>query len=76
MYNSTWVRTGRYYGYPECYIQAFCNASPKPNPDRKFKGTGFVPCDTCNSTKSEKELVEEVSARRKCLKPFPLDFYS
>lgn len=70
------IKRGKEYGYPDCCILEFVenmikmfsgipNVKPK---DFKLKGTGFVPCTSCNNLKSEDMLVAEINAKRNTLK--------
>ena len=70
------IKLGKEYGYPDCCILEFVentiklfsdipNVKPK---DFKLKGTGFVPCTSCNNLKSEDMLVDEINSKRNTLK--------
>lgn len=67
----TWHRHGRYFGYPDCCINAFAMFDHIGKPKRKLWGTGFVPCYTCDQTKTEDQLKEEIERNRLCPIPFP-----
>ena len=70
------IKRGKEFGYPDCCILEFVEGMvkmfsdvPKVLPkDFKLKGTGFVPCASCNNTKSEDELVDEINSKRNTLK--------
>lgn len=70
------IKRGKEFGYPDCCILEFIEGMikthsgiPKVLPkDFKLKGTGFVPCTSCNKTKSEDELVNEINLKRNTLK--------
>lgn len=70
------IKRGKEFGYPDCCILEFVEGMvkmfsdvPKVLPkDFKLKGTGFVPCASCNNTKSEDELVDEINQKRNTLK--------
>lgn len=67
----SWLIRGRYYGYPDCCIQAFLELEHLSDPEpRKLDGTGYVPCKDCNA-KSEEDLKHMIQSKRKALMPFP-----
>lgn len=68
--DESWKIRGRYYGYPECCIESFINLEHLGSPDRKLKGTGYVPCAKCDS-KTEVELIDIINSNRKAPRPFP-----
>lgn len=39
----------------------------------KLQGTGFVPCQYCDRTKTAEELVDEINSRRACPEAFSPD---
>lgn len=67
----TFHRHGRYLGYPDCCINAFCTLAHIGSPKRKFHGTGFTPCLTCHETKTEAQILEEIDRNRLSPIPFP-----
>lgn len=75
--NSNWVANlfmqGMEFGYPPCCIGEFIVRSITnthgERPPRKFNGTGFVPCKSCNK-RSRESLIEEINARRSFEYPF------
>ena len=72
----TFEEIGRYYGYPDCCIQAFAKFEHMfviTTQIRQLFGTGFVPCMACCSSKTEDELVAEINERRQ--HPTPLKPY-
>lgn len=73
-----WRALGKAFGYPECCVADFVAFISDPmqsfRKPRLLDGTGFVPCQVCNTTKSEEELIAEINAKRRPdLKPFPED---
>lgn len=70
----SWTVLGVMLGYPDCCIADFLNritGNSVKITKRKLYGTGFVPCEHCNRTKSEKELINEINANRKIKQRFP-----
>lgn len=65
---------GILYGFPICCIQAHVHfiAGPGYRP-RLLDGTGFVPCVECNRTKTEEQLIAEITANRLVPYAFPED---
>ena len=70
----TWAdrtrRLGEGLGYPKCCIDEFIVADYTNRPTRKFTGTGYVPCESCNE-KTHEELEATINANRKCPQRFP-----
>lgn len=68
-----WVKMGKAFGYPSCCIAAFSMMDHiKDAHPRKLNGTGFIPCASCNTTKSTEELIKEINAKRSpAYPPFP-----
>lgn len=69
---SQWVWYGRWFGYPSCCIDAFRDVRRR-SVDSVFDGSGFVPCKKCDETKTQHQLLEEISNRRIAEEPFMLD---
>ena len=75
-----WRALGRYYGFPECCVEAFI-ALPDVMPARvnsinePWNKTGFVPCPACAPVAQdfEKFVREYIQPRRICSAPFPDD---
>lgn len=65
-----WIDWGIYFGYPPCCIEEFCNMGHLDAPKRKFNGTGFVPCKSCNEL-DEEELITDINLNRECDAEFP-----
>jgi hypothetical protein len=68
------ISTGEYFGYPSCCIKEFikdCNnkITYKDRGKRKCHGTGYIPCEKCN-TKSIKDIINTINKNRKHDKPF------
>lgn len=68
---------GLWLGYPTCCCHAF--GPDKTNGltyalkgiDVVTDGTGFIPCEVCNATKTREQLIDEINANRICPVPFP-----
>lgn len=60
---------GEFYGYSKCCIDQYldrikCNNGVIPaNLDNLYRGTGFIPCESCAS-KPMREIVKDVDSRR------------
>lgn len=69
----TWTSTGIWFGFPKCCIAAFEHLEhmSKDTENWPLIGTGFVPCEKCATTKTEEQLIQEISANRFCPAPFP-----
>ncbi len=70
---------GKFYGYPECCIEAFLESLGKRNQSKTryiaSRIVGYVPCALCadkilDGTVKVEDLVHEVNSRRSCAKPF------
>ncbi len=70
---------GKFYGYPECCIEAFLESFGKHNQSKAryiaSRIIGYVPCALCadkilEGTVRVEDLVSEVNSRRSCAKPF------
>ena len=68
-----WAMMGLKYGYPHCCIMAFCNLDHiKDKTPRQLEGTGYVPCDVCNSRYGLVQLISHINQNRdKSLMQFP-----
>lgn len=70
------VNLGLHYGYPQCCIIEFgANLGTVDNSHKKLWGTGYVPCDKCN-TKTEQQLIEEINLNRECPYEFGYDVFA
>lgn len=68
-------KKGKYFGYPDCCIEAFPN---KSNRDQNIhKNKGFLPCEDC-ATKIRLGLVtiEELISNREHPDKYPKDGYN
>ena len=67
-----WLLTGIALGYPTCCIKAFIALKHLGDDrERKLQGTGYVPCDHCDKTKTTQELVDTINrARESSIPPF------
>ncbi len=75
--NDQLVFLGRYFGYPDCCIEAF---PYKSNNDPKIhKHQGFKPCEKCAKRIYSGEIkIEDLIKNRKQSTPYPLnatDYY-
>lgn len=70
-----WVEYGRYYGYPECCIEAFCKKGfneLSPNQERVHKFKGFIPCESHSIQIINGEItLKDLIKNRVCPFPFP-----
>ena len=62
---------GRYYGYPECCIQAFIDDVNNrerlvTRTKRHKEGVHHIVCDHCHDSKSPQELLNDMMGRRLC----------
>ncbi len=62
---------GKYYGYPDCCIEAFLRGDHHLEEEIVAYGTGYVPCKTCASTKTEEQLASEINNHRMCTIKYP-----
>lgn len=75
---TSFIELGRYFGYPDCCIEAFLDRLYTPGDvledsnkvNNKMHGTGYVPCPDCYE-KSKEELISTIKANRICKEPFP-----
>lgn len=69
---NAWTVQGKYYGFPKCCVEAFENGEHiLSGKELKLNGTGYIPCQHCNDTKTEDELVDSINLNRIEPKPFP-----
>lgn len=68
---------GVFLGFPECCINDFMGRNRLKifKEKRKLFGTGFVPCEVCNS-KTEDELLRVIDKNRISKFPFPSESVS
>jgi hypothetical protein len=62
---------GRFYGYPECCIEAFPCESVRVGP---WMGTGFLACPRCAPTAErnfDAWVAEHIATGREASQPFP-----
>ena len=64
-----WWLQGKYFGYPNCCIEAFIKDKQQQN--SVFLGTGFLPCQKCNK-QTPKVLIEKINTNRVCPSLFTL----
>ena len=59
---------GLYYGYPVCCTESFLKDVTTryflKRPERKLQGTGFIPCESCNTKYTEEELISKINENR------------
>lgn len=72
----SFVRLGRYYGYPECCINAFCKTTNLTKEQQKVHGgTGFIPCPQHSIEILNGAIkIEDLIVNRQCEKEFPNEF--
>ena len=56
-----WRMWGKWYGYPDCCIDAFCKSEQRFG--GYFNGTGFVPCAKCYD-KPVEDLISQIKINR------------
>lgn len=72
MSTNVWRVWGKWYGFPQCCVDAFCNFDRFKGPygtsvgPRKLDGTGYIPCDECNTKYTEEELAANIQKSRRC----------
>ncbi len=72
-----WEVSGRYFGYPQCCIEAFCALSHMAEFDtgvqvRVSKNSGFIPCTTCADKVERGEvMLKDLITNRAHRKTFP-----
>lgn len=75
--NPWWTFMGKYFGFPNCCIQSFCESGERA--DSPFDGTGYVPCMCCNKKLNNDSVIQEfkdyINASRYHDKPFGMDDY-
>lgn len=62
-----WVLQGLEYGYPDCCIGEFVAdilTSRFEGRERQLRGSGYVPCETCNKRNTAIQLIKVVNERR------------
>lgn len=64
----SYYQLGKHFGYPECCIIEFNlhvdNRTFMTRPLRKLSGTGYIPCENCNTKYTTKELIENINKER------------
>ncbi len=80
-----WAVWGKYYGYPQCCVNEMMHFQQTDKSRvfgygqyieltegvRKFDGTGFIPCKSCNRKKIF-QIQREINKIRICKREFPL----
>lgn len=56
-----WKMWGKYYGYPDCCVEAFLKG--EQHFGGYFSGTGFVPCEKCHFRPVE-DVVQQILTNR------------
>lgn len=64
---------GLFFGYPECCVKQFTHDVDNgiSTKGKKLWGTGYIPCNNCNTTKTEQQLIDNINKRRSYSKAFP-----
>ena len=72
-----WKERGKYYGYPQCCIDAFCDRidlNITPAQEQVIDNHGFIPChDHALMIISGKATLESLIEERQCIYDYPMD---
>jgi len=70
-----YIKTGKYYGYPDCCIKSFCERNNYDyNQNKVHNSFGFIPCPKCAKRIINGEIkLNDLIKNRKCKTPFPID---
>jgi hypothetical protein len=72
-----WKEKGKYYGYPQCCIDAFCNRidlNLTPAQEQVLDNHGFIPChDHALMVVKGEITLESLIENRKCQYDYPMD---
>jgi len=75
-----WRQNGKYFGYPQCCIDSFCNKSKEnqfyisPEQEKAVDNHGFIPCQEHAVMILEGNItLGELIKDRKCKHEYPLD---
>lgn len=72
-----WRENGKYYGYPKCCIDAFCNREGfelTPAQEQVIDNHGFIPCQKhALMIIKGKATLEGLIKKRKCKYKYPMD---
>jgi hypothetical protein len=72
-----WKEKGKYYGYPQCCIDAFCNRvdlNLTPAQEQVLDNHGFIPCHDHALMVIKGELtLESLIENRECQYDYPMD---
>ena len=72
-----WKEKGKYYGYPQCCIDAFCDRidlNITPAQEQVIDNHGFIPChDHALMIISGKATLESLIENRQCIYDYPMD---
>lgn len=72
-----WKEKGKYYGYPQCCIDAFCDRidlNITPAQEQVIDNHGFIPChDHALMIISGKATLESIIENRQCIYDYPMD---
>jgi hypothetical protein len=72
-----WKEKGKYYGYPQCCIDAFCNRldlNLTPAQEQVLDNHGFIPChDHALMVIKGKVTLESLIENRECQYDYPMD---
>lgn len=72
-----WKEKGKYYGYPQCCIDAFCNRldlNLTPAQEQVLDNHGFIPChDHALMVIKGEVTLESLIENRECQYDYPMD---
>jgi len=72
-----WKEKGKYYGYPQCCIDAFCNRidlNLTPAQEQVLDNHGFIPChDHALMVVKGEVTLESLIKNRECQYDYPMD---
>jgi hypothetical protein len=72
-----WKEKGKYYGYPQCCIDAFCNRidlNLTPAQEQVLDNHGFIPChDHALMVVKGEVTLESLIENRECQYDYPMD---
>lgn len=72
-----WKERGKYFGYPKCCIDAFCNRSSfdiTPEQEKAIDNHGFVPCQKhATMIIDKKTTLKKLIKKRECKYKYPMD---
>ena len=74
-----WKQNGKYFGYPQCCIDAFCNrvgVELTPEQNSVIDNHGFIPCQHhAIMILQKRTTLKELISNRECQYDYPMDDY-